>query len=498
MKSIRTLSMYLPQYYRTSENDEWWGDGFTDWTAVKGAKPIFDGHYQPKEPLNDNYYNLLDRSVMEWQAGLMKKYGIDGQCIYHYYFADGRMVLQKPAENLLKWKDIDMPFCFCWANERWIRTWQFDPWADKFRQGEIGERVLIEQKYGGRDDWEKHFEYLLPFFKDQRYIKVDCAPVFVITSPGDIYCLEEMMSDWKNRAIENGFHGMYFILSGDRSYQGADAILRHTPHAFYNRHRNMEKQGVFTFDYGLLWDRIIDEPPHVCCKTFFEGMANCDDTPRRGQKGVVLEGFDVEAFYKGMCRLYEKSMKLGNEFVFINAWNEWGEGMYLEPDKKYGYQVLEALKRAQEDATLGKTESTSLKHDEGFEKQVLNAEGKSRKFQKSYQCLNKWIGNLENDKHICDYLMEKRIETVAVYGYGELGRHVLAELTGSSVLVKYLIDRNYNIGRSSLPVVSPEDELEEVDAIIVTPILEYAAIEAKLQKKTDAEILSLEDIIYDM
>lgn len=498
MKKIKTLSMYLPQYYRTAENDEWWGEGFTDWTAVQAAKPIFAGHHQPKAPLNDNYYNLLEHSVLKWQAGLMKKYGIDGQCMYHYYFKEGRMTLEKPAENLLKWTDIDMPFCFCWANERWIRTWKFDPWADKFRKGEMGEQVLMEQKYGGRDEWEKHFKYLLPFFKDKRYIKVDNAPVFAIMSPNDIYCLEEMMSYWKHRATESGFRSMYYILSGDMSYKGADAILRHSPHAFYNRHRNMEKQGVFTFDYRLLWDRIMEDPPHPGCKTYYEGMANCDDTPRRGEKGVVLEGFSVQAFYEGMVRLYQKSINLGNEFVFINAWNEWGEGMYLEPDKEYGYQILEALKKAQEDAELEKTEEIFTGLDKRFEKQILEADGKCRKFQKYYRCLNKWMENLEKGKHLYDYLIKKQMITVAIYGYGVLGKHVLTELTDSSVKVKYLIDQNCNIGRGSLKIVSPEDDLEEVDAIIVTPVIGYEDIESKLRNKTRARILSLEAVIYDI
>lgn len=498
MKSIKTLSMYLPQFYRTPENDQWWGDGYTEWTAVKAAKPVFVEHYQPKVPLNGNYYNLLDHSVMKWQAELMKKYGIDGQCIYHYYFKEGRMTLQKPVENLLKWKDIDMPFCFCWANIGWIRTWQLDPWSDKFRKGEMGEQTLIEQKYGNKSDWEKHFEYLLPFFKDNRYIKIDKAPVFVIMSPEDIYCLEEMLSYWKHRAIACGFRDMYFILSSDMPYKGADAILRHTPHAFYNLHRDMEKQGIFTFDYEELWDRIIDEPSHFCCKTFFEGMANCDDTPRRGRKGTVLEKFSIKAFYEGMVRLYRKSMKLGNEFVFINAWNEWGEGMYLEPDEKYGYQVLEALKCAQEDAISEYADRCDADYNVNVANQILNAENKSRKYQKFYKCLNKWMKNWENQKFIFDYLLNKGIGTVAIYGYGVLGKHILKELTGSKVTVKYLIDRHYNIGRSSLNVVSPEEELEEVDAIIVTPIMEFEKIENELRNKTKADILSLEAIIYDI
>lgn len=501
MKSVKTLSMYLPQYYQNADNDEWWGEGFTDWTAVRAARPVFDGHRQPKSPRNGNYYNLLEKSVMEWQAGLMKKYGIDGQCMYHYYFQDGRKVLEKPAENLLEWKDIDMPFCFCWANERWIRTWQFDPWTDKFRKGEIKEQVLLEQKYGGVCEWEKHFQYLLPFFKDERYIKIDNAPVFMILMPRDIYCLEEMISYWKSRAKQSNFRDMYVIVSDDMPYKGVDALLRHSPHSFYERHRDMKKGGIFTFEYDKMWDRIIEEPPHINCKTYFEGVVNCDDTPRRGGKGTVMNGFSINAFYEGMVRLYRKSLMLGNEFVFINAWNEWGEGMYLEPDEEYGYQALEAVKRAQEDACVAQLNDNHSvwEYREGdFRNQLAKAEQNSRKYQRFYKCFNKWIENLEGGRHISDYLSQKGITSAAIYGYGLVGRNLLKELEVGAVEIRYLIDRNFNTGNGRLQIISPEDELEKVDAIIVTPFLEYAGIETKLRQKTEAKILSLEDIIYDM
>lgn len=253
--------------------------------------------------------------------------------------------------------------------------------------------------------------------------------------------------------------------------------------------------------YDRMWDRIMKEPPHINCRTYFEGVVNCDDTPRRGYKGTVMNGFSINAFYEGMVRLYRKSLLLGNEFVFINAWNEWGEGMYLEPDEEYGYQALEAVKRAQEDAGL--VESND-KHSgweyrvDDFKGQLAKAEQDSRKYQRFYRCFNKWIENLESGRHISDYLSQKGITSAAIYGYGLMGRNLLKEMEGGAVEVRYLIDRSFNTGNGRLQVISPEDELEKVDAIIVTPILEYAAIEAKLQKKTDAEILSLEDIIYDM
>ena len=160
---IKIISMYLPQFHRVKENDEWWGEGFTEWTAAKQAHPLFENHYQPHIPLNQNYYDLLDKKTMQWQADLMKKYGIDGQCIYHYWFKNGRQILERPAENLLHWTDIDMPFFFCWANESWARTWSHlrnrTPWSTelepKQKAGDNG--VLLEQQYG--EEKERVFLY---------------------------------------------------------------------------------------------------------------------------------------------------------------------------------------------------------------------------------------------------------------------------------------------------------------------------------------------------
>lgn len=121
--SMRVIAMYLPQFHRVKENDIWWGEGFTEWTSVRSAERLFPGHEQPHVPLHGNYYDLLQPETMRWQAELMKRFGVDGMCFYHYYFKDGRKILEKPAENLLQWKDIDMPFCFSWANESWVRSW---------------------------------------------------------------------------------------------------------------------------------------------------------------------------------------------------------------------------------------------------------------------------------------------------------------------------------------------------------------------------------------
>ena len=194
---MKIITFYLPQFHEIPENNEWWGNGFTEWVNVKKAKPLFEGHSQPRVPLNNNYYNLLDPSVQEWQASLAKKYGIYGFCYYHYWF-NGKLLLEKPMENMLKNKKIDIPFCICWANEPWTRAW-------------VGEtKVLIPQEYGNKKEWKEHFDYLLPFMKDCRYIYENEKPLVVIYRPEVIDHLNDMLDYWNELAIENGFKGLTY------------------------------------------------------------------------------------------------------------------------------------------------------------------------------------------------------------------------------------------------------------------------------------------------
>ena len=179
---MKLLAYYLPQFHRVPENDNWWGEGFTEWTAAKKAKALFKGHYQPHEPWNDNYYNLLEKETMQWQAKLMHQYGIDGMCFYHYWFGEGEKILEKPAENLLKWIDIDMPFCFSWANQSWVQSWsklKGFSWLSGQKEESSGNEssVIFQQKYGREEEWKVHFQYLLPFLKDKRYIQYDGKPL---------------------------------------------------------------------------------------------------------------------------------------------------------------------------------------------------------------------------------------------------------------------------------------------------------------------------------
>lgn len=194
---MKKYAFFLPQFHSIKENDEWWGEGFTEWVNVKKAKKLYENHVQPITPLDNNYYCLLDKNTVEWQTSLMKKYCIDGLIYYHYYFC-GDLLLEKPAENLLKWKDIDQPFFFCWANHSWYRSWN-------------GTKELLKQQtYGGQEDWEKHFQYLIKFFSDSRYIKVNNRPIFVIYNP-DFIEKNDMVEFLNRRCIDYGFDGVYIV-----------------------------------------------------------------------------------------------------------------------------------------------------------------------------------------------------------------------------------------------------------------------------------------------
>ena len=199
---MKVIAWYLPQFHEIPENNEWWGTGFTEWVNVKKAKPLEEGHNQPRIPLNDRYYDLSDVSVQKWQIETAKKYGVYGFCMHHYWF-DGKLLLEKPIEQYLKNKGLDFPFCICWANEHWTNRWIAG-----------NEKILIEQKYGNKKEWKDHFEYLLPFFRDERYIRIDGKPFMVIYRPELIDCINEMLDYWQKLAKMSGLPGITFAYQG--------------------------------------------------------------------------------------------------------------------------------------------------------------------------------------------------------------------------------------------------------------------------------------------
>ena len=495
---MKVIALYLPQFHRVPENDLWWGEGYTEWTAVKKAEKIKENHYQPHIPLNNNYYDLLKKETMQWQSGLMKKYNVHGMCFYHYYFQDGRKILEKPAENLLKWKDIDMPFCFSWANETWARTWSKvagkNSWnsLEEDNYSEEDDGILLRQNYGEEKDWEEHFNYLLPFFTDDRYIKVEKKPIFVIHRPDSITCLTQMMQKWNELAHKKGMEGVYFVASNsDR--EGFDAYLRQE--ANYSD-VNRKKQIV---DYDELCQNIIRNAVAAEENCYLCGFPGYDDTPRRGKEGEIVENSSPEKFYDLMRILFWLGDSRGNEFTFVNAWNEWGEGMYLEPDEKYGYGYLEALKRAlsdyqeiEKEIVLKLIKSDHM--DIGITKEYTT-DIRLKKYSYLMRLFDKWLCLKESGKTLQSYFDNKKYKHIAIYGLGMAGNHLLADLENSSIKVIYGIDRLGSQLKRSFPVYTVEEELPEVDIIVVSVIYDFDSIYKILKEKFHGVIVSLEEIV---
>ena len=378
---MKIIAFYLPQFHNIPENDEWWGDGFTEWTNVKGAKPIYRGQQQPKVPLNKNYYNLLDDNVKIWQDRLEKKYGIYGFCYYHYWF-NGKMLLQKPMEQMLKNSCVDIPFCICWANEPWTKAWVAED-----------RKVLIPQKYGERKEWKEHFEYLVPFFKDQRYIRIDDKPVIIIYRPKVISCVREMMQYWKELAVESGLNGLITMcatndlyVGDDERYQVFDHIIEWQPHTakkfgsankkdgklallkklrriFYSKLERVTGIDIYKYDpialrqlnrnnfwdYGEVWEKVIKMSP-LDPKSIPGAFVRWDNTPRYREKATVIKGETPEKFKTYLKKqIIHAKNAYQSDMIFMYAWNEWAEGGFLEPDEQNGYAYLRALKDALEE-----------------------------------------------------------------------------------------------------------------------------------------------------
>lgn len=502
---MRVIAMYLPQFHRVRENDAWWGEGFTEWTTVRGAKPLYGGHAQPRVPLDDNYYDLLDKSVMRRQADLMKQYGVNGVCMYHYWFKDGRQILEKPAENLLGWPDIEMPFCFCWANETWARSWSNirdkNVWADTMETEAAGEGgVLLEQKYGDREQWQAHFDYLLPFFRDSRYITIDGKPVFVIYRSSAIPCIEEMLELWRERAVESGLKGICVIgvWAKETMAKALDAELYHEPVRARFALRGRNPDGVTRYEYDALWDDILKVEGRQ--GTFYGGFVSYDDTPRRGLKGWLAEGDTPERFEHYLTELMAKNAACGNDIVFLNAWNEWGEGMYLEPDVRYRYGYLRAVLHAKENyrSRIPYYRDRVMRAEQywqGKSEELENILQDKDKYEHYLNILDAWMHLRERGGCLADWFSEKGYGRIGMYGCGTLGKHFLNEMEGSGVEIVYVADQKRERLPDKIPSYLPEAELPEADIVVVSATFYYGEIYRKLKEKGIRNIISLEQII---
>lgn len=363
---MKIIALYLPQFHPIPENDAVWGEGFTEWTNVRKAVPLYEGHEQPVVPYNQNYYNLLDINVMRWQAELAKEYGIYGFCIYHYWI-QGRKLLEKPLEQLLKNKDVPLRYCISWANHSWTDSWKGT------------NKTLIAQTYGGKEDWDAHFDYFLPFFKDERYICDNGKPLLLIFNPEDIPRLNEMLDYWQERAKDAGLKGIafayqnyYFGMKKNRDDSRFTYGVEHQPaYAFYDYRNkltmfirekgykflsklqkklhfsiNMDVTALEFMDYQKLWDKVIERVP-VDEKRIPGAFSGWDNTPRKGKNGLVVKDASPEIFEKYMKIQIRRAREVYHkDMLFIAAWNEWAEGSMLEPDEKNGYAYLEAVRSA--------------------------------------------------------------------------------------------------------------------------------------------------------
>ena len=350
--ATKYITFFLPQFHSIPENDEWWEKDFTEWTNVRRAKPVFENQIQPKVPLNGNYYNLLEKSTVEWQTELMHKYGVYGFCYFHYWFK-GYKLLNKPAENLLEWKDINQKFCFAWANCTWARTWSAvrgTSWAPNDKND--GKEILMEQTYGEKADWIEHYNYLKDFFKDERYIKQDGKPVFLIYKLNDIECNEDMFTVWNECAVKDGFPGIHLVsMNQAPNSKLVEAVAKYGNYSSYatsflkkviNKLFKAKTVPSYVYEYENVWKGLVKEKYARKYVTYPGAVVTYDETPRRGANSTYLKNASPRLFEKYL-RL--QTQKRNAEFLFIDAWNEWGEGNYLEPDEENGYAYLEALSK---------------------------------------------------------------------------------------------------------------------------------------------------------
>ncbi len=344
MNKIKPIAFYLPQFHRVKENDEWWGKGFTEWTNVAKGKPNFSDHYQPHVPADLGFYDLDNVENMRDQAELARQHGLHGFCFYYYRFKDGRRILEKPLDQFVT-SDIDFPFCYCWANENWTRTWDG-----------LDKEVLLEQDHGGQDDIDFVSE-LFPVFKDQRYIKVDGKPMLLVYRADLLVNAKELTAKWRQLAKEAGFPDLHlcavqFYGIDDPSVYGFDAAVEFPPHKFIGPENRPDKPVTISnpsFSGGIVdYRKVLSQAVHKTVPAYdcYRGIVpSWDNTARRQHTGHILINSSPGLYQFWLSYLVEYTRKYFSEeqqFVFINAWNEWAEGAHLEPDLKYGLAYLEA------------------------------------------------------------------------------------------------------------------------------------------------------------
>ena len=372
---VRIIALYFPQLHSIPENNKWWGEGFTDWVNVKKSQPLYPYHYQPRIPANNHYYDQSEETTVREQVKLAEKYGIYGFCHYHYWF-DGKQLLETPTNIFLENKDINIKFCLAWANETWSRRWD----------GQDHYILQLQTHPPDIERWSLHFDYLIKAWTDERAIKIDGKPIFLVYRPQKIREIGKMFDYWQMRAKEYGLKGIFFVAMNQHKLpendilKCFDALMLFQPFftAFNSKKENFSilrklflkiknKAPTFTnkiiasaqsflrkkqensmtfYDYENVWEQIVESNVNINIPLFQGAFVDWDNTARYGNRATVFQGATPERFEFWLEKLVNKVKQKPEleQFIFMNAWNEWAEGAYLEPDEKYGLKYLEAIK----------------------------------------------------------------------------------------------------------------------------------------------------------
>lgn len=348
----RVIAFYLPQFHPIKENDEWWGPGFTEWTNLAKARPLFSGHLQPRIPADLGFYDLRLPETRDAQAALARDNGVEGFCYWHYWFG-GHRLLQRPFDEVLKSGEPSLPFCLGWANETWSGIWHGEP-----------KKVLIEQTYPGEDDDRQHFEYLLTAFLDSRYITVDRKPVLVVYKPLKIPNPKARFDFWRNLAVKAGLPGLHIVGVNmgdfdDAAELGLDAAIISTLGQVSSNHsigrlqrlywgirRRLPVASLRVIDYERAVENLVPDMNSFKFEAYPCAVSNWDNTPRSGARGLVLTNSTPESFRghlrKAIAAVQGRAPE--HKLVFLKSWNEWAEGNFVEPDVLYGKQYLNVIR----------------------------------------------------------------------------------------------------------------------------------------------------------
>lgn len=359
-KKARVIAYYLPQFHPIPENDLWWGKGFTEWTNVGKSKPLFKGHYQPRVPADLGYYDLRMPEIREAQAEMARNAGIEGFMYWHYWFGNGRRVLERPFNEVLNTGKPDFPFCLGWANHSWTNhSWNSSTqWQKK--------SYIVEQTYPGEKDIIDHFYYVLPAFQDKRYITVENMPVFLIYDPLGLPNTKQFIRIWQELAIKNGLSGIHFVGIASNRMDACEKIISlgfsavnsngqwEAESKIKGRYIKLLQHNIINKFGGLIIDKYdykeiikyLNSENDKNIYVYPTILPQWDRSARSGRRASIYHGSTPELFAVHLNRSLKSIIQkpFENRILFLKSWNEWAEGNYVEPDIKFGNGYLNTLK----------------------------------------------------------------------------------------------------------------------------------------------------------